>query len=63
MLSDFLNEKLVWMPSVCCSDFCNESNGILVLGWFFLQTNFDFLTSHVLTNFSNSFERFCCAKF
>ena len=28
-----------------CSDFCNESKGIFVLGvFFFLQTNFDFLT-------------------
>ena len=32
----------------CCSDFRYESNGIFVLGvgFFFLQTNFDFLTSH-----------------
>ena len=31
----------------CCFDFRNENNGIFVLGWvFFLQTNFDFLTSH-----------------
>ena len=30
-----------------CSDFCNEINGIFVLG-FLLQTNFDFLTSHLL---------------
>ena len=30
-----------------CSDFRYESNGIFVLGVdFFLQTNFDFLTSH-----------------
>ena len=31
-----------------CSDFRYESNGIfvLVVGFFFLQTNFDFLTSH-----------------
>ena len=30
-----------------CSDFRYESNGIFVLGWvFFLQTIFDFLTSH-----------------
>ena len=31
-----------------CSDFRYESNGIFVLGvgFFFLQTNFDFLTSH-----------------
>ena len=29
------------------SDFRNESNGMFVLGeGFFLQTNFDFLTSH-----------------
>ena len=30
-----------------CSDFRYESNGIFVIGWvFFLQTGFDFLTSH-----------------
>ena len=31
-----------------CSDFRYESNGIFVLGvgFFFLQTNFDFLSSH-----------------
>ena len=31
-----------------CSHFRYESNGIFVLGvgFFFLQTNFDFLTSH-----------------
>ena len=31
-----------------CSDFRYESNGTFVLGvgFFFLQTNFDFLTSH-----------------
>ena len=36
-----------------CSDFCNENNGIFVLGWvfFFLQTNFDFLTNHFWRNF------------
>ena len=36
----------------CCSDFRYESNGIFVLGvGFFLQTNFDFLTSHFWRNF------------
>ena len=35
-----------------CSDFRNESNGIFVLRWvFFLQTNFDFLTSNFWRNF------------
>ena len=35
-----------WLPA-CCSDFRYESNGIFVHGvGFFLQTNFDFLTSH-----------------
>ena len=30
-----------------CSDYRNESNGIFVLGMgFFLQINFDFITSH-----------------
>ena len=31
---------------VYCSDFCNESNGILVLGVVSFQTNFDFLTTY-----------------
>ena len=31
---------------VYCSDFYNESNGILVLGVVSFQTNFDFLTSY-----------------
>ena len=31
----------------CCSDFRYKSNGIIVLGvGFFLQTDFNFLTSH-----------------
>ena len=31
-------------------------------GFFFLQTNFDFLTSHFLRNFFISFKRYCCAE-
>ena len=35
-----------------CSDFCYESNGIFVLEVaFFLQTKFDFITSHFWWNF------------
>ena len=46
-----------------CSDFRNESNGIFVLGvGFFLQTNFDFLTSHFWRNFFISFKRYCCPE-
>ena len=43
-----------WKEMKCyCSDFRYESNGIFVLGvgFFFLQTNFDFLTSHFWQNF------------
>ena len=37
-----------------CSDFRYESNGIFVLGvGFFLQTNFDYLTSQFKRDFSN----------
>ena len=43
-----------------CYDFRYENNGIFVLGvGFFLQTNFDFLTSP-FQNFLISFERYCC---
>ena len=47
-----------------CSDFRYESNGIFVLGvgFFFLQTNFDFLTSHFWRNFFISFKRYCCPE-
>ena len=47
-----------------CSDFRYESNGIFVLGvgFFFLQTNFDFLTSHFWRNFLMSFKRYCCPE-
>ena len=31
-------------------------------GFFFLQTNFDFLTSHFWRNFFISFERYCCPE-
>ena len=49
---------------ICCSDFWYESNGIFVLGvgCFFLQTNFDFLTSHFWRNFFISFKRYCCSE-
>ena len=42
VFSDIIAEKSY------CSDFRYESNGIFVLGvgFFFLQTYFDFLTSH-----------------
>ena len=45
----------------CCSDFRYESNGIFVLGvgFFFLQTNFDFLTSLFWRIFFVSFEKYC----
>ena len=48
--------------SIYCSDFRYESNGIFVLGvgFFFLRTKFDFLTSHFWRNFFISFERYCC---
>ena len=43
-----------------CSDFRYENNGIFVLGWvFFLQTNFDFLTSHFWRIFFIWFESYC----
>ena len=50
-----------------CSEFRYESNGILVLGVevFFLQTNFDFLSSQFGQNFVKiftSFERYCCPE-
>ena len=47
-----------------CSDFRYESNGIFVLGvgFFFLQTNFDFLTSLFWRTFFISFKRFCCPE-
>ena len=46
-----------------CSDFRYESNGIFVLGvGFFLQTNFDFLTSYFWRNCKKSFKRFCCLE-
>ena len=55
-------EQCCYCSDLCnacnCSDFRNESNGIFVLGWFFfLQTNFDFLVSHLI-----SFERYCCSE-
>ena len=55
------NKKL---KTNCCSDFRYESNGIFVLGvgFFFLQTNFDFLTSHFWRNFLVSFESYCCPE-
>ena len=48
-----------------CSDFRYESNGIFVLGvgFFFLQTNFDFLTRHFWRNFFISFENYWCPEF
>ena len=47
-----------------CSDFRYESNGIFVLGvgFFFLQTNFDFLTSLFWRIFLISFESHCCPE-
>ena len=45
-----------------CSDFRHKSNKKFVLGvGFFLQTNFDFLTSHFWHNFL-SFESYCCPE-
>ena len=45
------------------SDFRYESNGIFVIGWvFFLQTGFDFLTSHFWQNFLISFKKYCCLE-
>ena len=42
------------MISIYSSDFRYESNGVFVLGvGFFLQTNFDFLTSYFWLNFLN----------
>ena len=52
-------------PPTCnfCSDFRYESNGIFVLGvGFFLQTIFDFLTSHFWRNFFISIKRYCCLE-
>ena len=46
--------KIIQALSVIfCSDFRYESNGIFVLGvgFFFLQTSFDFLTTHFWRNF------------
>ena len=42
-----LSKKFYLQWITYCSDFRYESNGIFVLGvgFFFLQTNFDFLTS------------------
>ena len=57
--------KIQYTPqSDCnCSDFCKESNGIFVLGWFFfLQRNFDFLNSHFWRNFFISFKKYCCPE-
>ena len=48
---------------VFCSDFRNKNNGIFVLGvGFFLQTNFDFSTSHFLQIFKISFRKFYCPE-
>ena len=54
----------IWNELNCCSDFRYESNGIFVLGvgFFFLQTNFDFLTSHFRRNFFISFKLYCCLE-
>ena len=43
----YIEEGCNWVLFSNCSDFRYESNGIFVLGvgFFFLQTNFDFLTS------------------
>ena len=46
-----------------CSDFPKESNGIFVLGvGFFLQINFDFLSSHFGQNFFLSFKNYCYSE-
>ena len=52
------------LVTACCSDFRYESNGIFVLGvgFFFLQTNFDFLPSHFWRNFFLSFKRYFCPE-
>ena len=45
------------------SDFCNEINGIFLLEVvFFLQTNFDFLTSHFDGFFKILFVSYCCPE-
>ena len=53
-----------WNYVFNCSDFRYESNGIFVLGlgFFFLQTKFDFLTSHFWRKFFISFKRYCCSE-
>ena len=58
----FFKEKLYEVTY--CSDFRYESNGIFVLGvgFFFLETNFDFLTSHFRQNCFISFKRYCCLE-
>ena len=46
-----------------CSHFRNESDGLFVLGWFFfLQTNFNFLTSRFWRNFFTSFKSYEWSK-
>ena len=37
---------ICWFDFPSASNASDKSNGIFVLGWFFFQTNFDFLTSH-----------------
>ena len=46
-----------------CSDFYKESNRMFGLELsLFLQTNFDFLTSHYRQNFFISFKKYCCLE-
>ena len=51
----------IFLLTIFCSDFrFYESNGIFALGWgFFLQTNFDFLTSNFWQIFFISFKTYC----
>ena len=59
----FFHKNDHWLVNFC-SDFWYKMNGILVLvvGFIFLPTNFDFLTSYFDGIFFISFEKYCCLE-
>ena len=55
--------KADWYFSLFVPTFDTKVTENLCSGWvFFLQTNFDFLTSHFWWNFFISFKRYCCPE-
>ena len=52
-----------WSKVVIVPTFDTKVTEYLCSGWvFFLQTNFDFLTSHFWRNFLISFKSYCCPE-